>query len=122
MWRQGKWRVSLCLVGLLLGACDGVTFVERIVVVNDTAYATYVDVRGQSGGWLGLAPAPAGASTDVRKVIDQGESWEFRFSYGTHDPVVVEVSRSELVDADWRVEVPAELEESLRDAGVPPPP
>jgi hypothetical protein len=107
---------------LLLSACDDVSFIDRIVLINDTDYHANVDVRGPTGGWLGLTTVRAGATSEVGEVIDQGDVWTFRFTYGTHDPVELEVTRKELVDASWRVQVPSELEENLRDEGVPPPP
>jgi hypothetical protein len=118
------WRLRILLTAaLILGvACDDVTFVERIVIVNETEYDTNVDVRGSSGGWLGLSMVPAHVTREVREVIDQGQSWTFRFSYGSHEPVEFGLSRKDLVEADWRVEVPDELEIILRAEGVPPPP
>jgi hypothetical protein len=114
------WTSILML--LLLVACDNVSFVDRVVLVNDTDYHANADVRGVMGGWLGLTTVGTGETTEVGEVIDQGEVWIFRFSYGSHDPVELEVTREELVAANWRVDVPSELEENLRDEGVPPPP
>jgi hypothetical protein len=107
---------------LVLSACDGVSFVDQVTIVNDTSYPATVGVRGESGGWLALATVETDETRDVKQVIDQGESWVFRFAYGPHDPVEMEMSRQELVDANWRVAVPSEFEEELRNEGVPPPP
>jgi hypothetical protein len=120
-----KTRLSLIVVlaALLpLYACDGVTFVERIVVVNETDYSANVDVRGNGGAWLGLTTVSPHDSREVGQVIDQGPLWIFRFSYGRQDSVELDISRNELVEAGWRVEVPSELEENLRAEGVTPPP
>jgi hypothetical protein len=120
-----KTRLSLIVflpALLLLSACDGVTFVERVVVVNETDYSANVDVRGSGGAWLGLTTVSAHDSREVGQVIDQGALWTFRFSYGKQDPVELDISRDELVEAGWRVEVPSELEENLRAEGVAPPP
>lgn len=113
---------SLLVAAFLLAACDGAAFVDRLVVVNDTSYDSHVEVRGGSGGWLGVTMVPAGSTREVQDVIDQGATWIFRFSYAAYEPVEVEIARSELVDAGWRVEVPEELEQDLRGEGVPPPP
>ena len=107
---------------MLMPACDAITFVERIILVNDTEYSADVDVRGEGGGWLGLTTVEAHETREVRDVIDQGSRWTFRFLYAHYDPVELTVGKEELVDAGWRVEVPVELEENLRAAGVPPPP
>jgi hypothetical protein len=107
---------------LVLPACDAVTFVERIILVNDTEYSADADVRGESGGWLDLTTVEARETGEIREVIDQGSRWTFRFSYAHYDPVEVTVNKKDLIEAGWRVEVPIELEENLRAAGVPPPP
>ncbi|MDQ3914724.1 MAG: hypothetical protein M3323_05240 [Actinomycetota bacterium] len=90
--------------------------------MNDTDYSANVEVTGEDGGWLGLGPVRAHETRAIGHVIDQGARWTFRFSYGPHDPVELEISRQELVSAGWRVEVPPELETNLRAEGVPPPP
>ena len=118
----GTLAVLAAAALLLPVACDGVTFVERVVFVNETDYPASVDVRGESGGWLDLTTVSAHETREVEEVIDQGPSWTFRFTYGSHDPVEVTIGRHELIDGGWRVEVPEELEENLRAQGVPPPP
>lgn len=107
---------------LFLGSCDSVAFVDRVEIVNDTEYTASVDVRGESGGWLGLTTVEADDTNEVSSVIDQGSSWTFRFTYGSHDPRELKMSKEELIDSDWRVEVPIEFEQGLRAEGVPPPP
>jgi hypothetical protein len=117
-----RLRAALVLVALSsLTACDEPTFVERLVVVNETDYHANVDVRGMEGGWLGLTKVPANQDREVGDVIDQGPSWTFRFSYGSRAPVDVTMSKQELIEAGWQVEVPAELEDRLQAEGVPPP-
>lgn len=107
---------------LFAPACSDVRFVDRIEVVNETDYPANVDVRGRSGGWVDLTTVGAGEVREVEEVIDQGGSWTFRFSYGGRAAVESTFSRSALAGADWRVEVPADLEQSLRNEGVPVPP
>ncbi|MDQ3963614.1 MAG: hypothetical protein M3277_06860, partial [Actinomycetota bacterium] len=96
---------------LLLFACDAGSFVDRVVLVNESDYHANVDVRGDGGGWLGLSTVPAHQTREIEHVIDQGDTWTFRFAYGGHDSVEIEFSREELIDAGWRVEVPTELGE-----------
>ena len=107
---------------MLLTACDNVTLVERVVLVNETDYSANVEVRGENEGWLALGTLSPQEAREVTQVIDQGSSWTFRFSYGGHDPVELMLTKSELIDADWRVEVPDELEDNLQAEGVPRPP
>lgn len=120
--RGGRLLRVLAATAVLLAGCDEVSFVERVVIVNDTVYAPRVEVRGREGGWLPLMTAPPGETREVRQVIDQGDTWIFRFTYTRYDPVEVELSKIELEESDWRVEVPEELELMLRSEGVLPPP
>ena len=117
-------RSLTVLIGvlILLAACDNVAYVDRIVLVNETDYVADIAVRGDTGGWLGLTRVPAHETREVEQVVDQGSVWTFRFSYGKYDPVELEMSKAELRDGGWRVQVPAELEERLQAEGVSPPP
>jgi len=119
---RGGTFVALLVTAAVLGACDEVSFVESVVIVNDTVYSPRVEVRGREEGWLALTTVRPEDTTEVRHVIDQGDTWIFRFTYTLYDPVDLELSRTELEESDWRVEVPDELEQSLRAEGVPPPP
>lgn len=113
----------LLVIGLLLvlSGCSGVRFVDKLEIVNDTSYTANVDVRGRTGGWLGLTMVRAGETDVVEDVIDQGDRWTFRFAYGG-SAVETMTTRTALADSDWQVEVPEEFEERLQDEGVLPPP
>lgn len=106
---------------MILAACDGVQFVDRVILVNRTDYPANVGLRDETGGSLGLATVPAESTREIREVIDQGTTWTFRFSYGGHEPLEVTLTKRELIAADWRVEVPLEFEQQLRQKGVIPP-
>ncbi|MDP9224559.1 MAG: hypothetical protein M3P18_12030 [Actinomycetota bacterium] len=85
-------------------------------------YDATVDVTGQArDGWLALDTVKAGASTVVREVYDQGETWIFRFGYLGHHQEL-EVSRTDLVRGHWRVTVPASFGSYLKHLGASPPP
>ena len=115
---RSLWGVTL----LLVPACAEGSFIDEVVIVNDTNYTANVDVQGKDSGWLALVTVGADEMSDVEHVRDQGESWVFRFTYGAHDPVEIEISRKELIDSNWKIAVPGEFEEELRNEGVPPPP
>jgi hypothetical protein len=113
--------VGACVV--LLGACSDVSFVDEVTIVNDTEYSANVDVVGMTrDGWLGLTVVAPQSTTTVEEVIDQGEMWIFRFNYVGRYEEEVEISRRELEQNDWTIEVPQSLEQRLRDLDVPPPP
>jgi hypothetical protein len=120
--RVSARSILLAATLLLFSACESVSYVDQVVIVNDTSYTAGVDVRGKDSEWVALATVEAGETRDVGQVIDQGELWIFRFAYLLHDPVDIEISRKELVDAKWHVEVPAGFEDGLREEGVIPPP
>jgi hypothetical protein len=104
-------------------ACSDVSFVDEVTIVNDTEYSANVDVTDQTrGGWLGLAVVRPQSTKTIAEVIDQGDTWIFRFDYGGKHEEELEVSRSELERNDWAVEVPQSFEQRLRDLGIPPPP
>ena len=107
---------------LVVTGCSGPGFIDQVEIANPTRYPADVDVRGRTGGWLDLTTAPAGDTREIGAVSDQGEEWTFRFAYGDHAEVDLTVSRTELADAGWRVEVPRELEDELQAEGVPVPP
>ncbi|MDQ3784512.1 MAG: hypothetical protein M3360_06500 [Actinomycetota bacterium] len=119
---QARTTLLLTLLALFAGACSDVSFVEAVTVVNRTDYPARVEVSNASREeWLGLTFTRADAETVVQDVIDQGEVWVFRFGYGSRHEEQFTISRSDLVKADWRVEVPQSFEESLRELSVEPP-
>jgi hypothetical protein len=108
---------------LLLSGCSDGAFVDDVTIVNDTEYSADVDVSGKErSGWLALTVVQPESTTTVEGVIDQGEVWVFRFDYIGEHREEVEISRSELEESEWTVEVPESFEEKLRAMGVPPPP
>lgn len=106
---------------ILLGACDNVSYVERVVLVNPTEYDVLVDVRSADGkSWLGLGIAKRDSETLVQEVIDQGETWVFRFSYVGEHLGQDRISRSDLVRNRWRYEIPERVGETLKEKGYAP--
>lgn len=114
---------AVCACVLVLAACSEVSLVDSVTIVNDTDYPAQTEVTGADrNGWLLLAHAQQRQTTTVEEVIDQGATWIFRFDYiGKHEEEV-EVSRRELEQDDWSVEVPLSFEQRLRALGVPVPP
>jgi hypothetical protein len=112
----------MCVAASTLATgCSDVSFIERVVIENNTVYAARVEVRGREGGWLALTTVRQESTREVREVIDQGDLWVFRFTYAGYESFDVEISRKELEESGWSVEVPQELEEALRGQGVPLP-
>ncbi len=122
---MNRFVAAVGACALLLGeaACSGVSFVDEVAVVNDTEYSANIDVSGKAGdGWLLLTTVEPQSTTTVEEVIDQGEMWILRFDYvGKYDQEV-EISRRQLEQNDWTIEVPQSFEQRLRDLNVSPPP
>jgi hypothetical protein len=113
--------VALLVLALLVLSCSGSPpTVERITIVNATAYDLDVDVTsGDRDGWLPLAIVEARSADVAQDVIDQGEVWIFRFLH-FGDPVgELSLARGELAGRGWRVMVPEEVEERLQQLGRP---
>lgn len=109
----------LCVL-LLLSGCNGVSYVERIVLVNPTEYNVLVEVKGADDtSWLNLGIANRNAETAKEEVIDQGETWVFRFRY-IEDAGEDRISRSDLVRNRWRYEIPQRVGEILKEKGYAP--
>lgn len=113
----------VCVSALVLVACSDHSFVDSISIINNTDYPAQTEVTGADhNGWLLLTHARQRQTTTVEEVIDQGETWVFHFDYiGKHEEEV-EVSRRELEQDDWTIEVPLSFEQRLRALGVPAPP
>jgi hypothetical protein len=115
--------LALGICSILAAACSQVAFVDEVTIVNDTAYSANVDVTGGArDGWLGLTTVGPESTRTVGEVIDQGDTWIFRFDYVGMHVEELEVSRRDLERNEWRVSVPESFEDRLRDTGVPPPP
>lgn len=114
-----KLAFVLCLL-LLLGGCDNASYVERIVLVNPNDYNVLVDVKGANDtSWLALGIANRNAETVKEEVLDQGETWLFRFRY-VSEAGEDRVSRADLVRNRWRYEIPKRVGEILKEKGYAP--
>lgn len=112
---------SPVVIAQLLASCLGLPpWIDRITIVNPTGYDLDVEVTDRDrDGWLPVAIVEAGEEDVAHEVIDQGEVWIFRFRHWG-DPVGERsLTRAELEENGWRVEVPSEVEERLQQMGRP---
>jgi hypothetical protein len=121
------WAVPLvlsCIVVILVLSwlVRGPDFVDRVTIANPTAFDVDVSVSGSDGGVLDLTYITAGETKVVRSVIDQGDVWIFRFSYGGTDAGTLRMDRMKLEQNDWRVVIPKAVEDRLDAAGHEPTP
>ena len=113
--------IAVLLAIFLMGACDDVTFVDRVVLVNTTDYDIEVDVKGAGDdSWLELGTAHGKSETVNEVVIDQGATWIFRFSYAGEDLGQERITRANLVSNNWRYEIPERVGQTLKEKGYAP--
>ena len=97
------------------------SFVSEVTVDNPLVYKVNVQVRpGDGDGWSGLGTVRRETSKTVEEVVDQGPTWTFRFTYGGQLGGEMTVSRSELRADGWRILVPPDVGDRLRQAGLRP--
>ncbi len=122
-------RVAVVLIGFAvtlgvafpvarLGVGEPTSF-RRLTVHNPTPYIVNVDVTGANrDGWLDVGSFPRDRERTMEQLADQGRQWVFRFSHGGVKAGEFVVNRDQLARDGWRVTVPAEVTERLRDAGL----
>lgn len=115
--------IALVCLALLTLSCSGARVVDRVTIVNTTPYDLEVDVTGAArDGWLALGNVPRGKTGSTEQVVDLGQTWIFRFRHAGQVAGEVTVTRGRLTAGRWRVEVPAQIEEKLREMGFAPTP
>ncbi len=113
--------VALAIVGP--SVIHGPSHVASVTFVNPTPYDLDVDAARVGGAsWVGIGTAHAGATNIAEEVVDLGDTWVLRFSYGGQVAGELHRTRPELVEAGWRVEIPPEFVHPLEAAGITPPP
>ena len=95
--------------------------VDRITVVNPHPYQLAIDVAGQGErATMAVGTVARERRAVFEEVVDQGDRWVFRFSYGGADAGEVVVSRDDLRRSGWTIQTPAGSEARLRAAGLAP--
>lgn len=102
-------------------SCSGPRFVERVTFVNSTLYDLDVDVTdAKRDVWLDVGHVGRETETTTEQVLDQGETWIFRFRHEGRDAGELQVSRQDLQRNGWRVAIPQSVAERLRELGAEP--
>ena len=101
----------------------GPDFVDRVSVSNSSGYDLNVDVTGaERDGWLPISVATGGSTTTTNDVVDQRDTWIFRFTYAGSATGELSISRADLAKHGWRIVVPGDVSARLRAAGIQPGP
>jgi len=125
-WLGGTVAVLAAVLGpvaLVVGLVDldGPSRVE-LTVANPTSWDVSVTLRGPDGDRLPLdVLGRRSGAREYTEVVDLGDRWTFVFSHrGT--AVEVPMTRDDLVEVGWQVDVPRSLAERLESEGVAPSP
>ena len=101
----------------------GPRFVDRLTVVNPTAYDVAIDTRSNEGeGWMAVGTAHRQRTTSFEEVVDQGPVWVFRFRAQGEESRGLEITRAELVASGWRFDIPMSVADDFLAKGSAPPP
>lgn len=117
--------VAVAVAGLVLvlQATGLPEYVDELTVENGTAFNLRVEVSdGEGESWLIVGTVPADDMKVFSRVIDQGETWLFRFHGQGRLGGELGVDRSQLESDGWRLVVPESIADELRAQGVLPPP
>lgn len=95
-------------------SCGDATFVEKVTIVNPYEYDVHVAVGDGDSGWLNLGRVERESEQVTEQLLDMGERWVFRFRFRDGDEARIELPRSDLSSAGWRLEVPRAFTERLR--------
>jgi hypothetical protein len=97
--------------------------IDHLTVANPTPYDVSVAVAPDAGGsWLPFAAVDVGTTREFRDVLDQGDTWVFRFRAQGQAAGDLSVSRADLAAAGWEITVPKAVVTQLRQLDVPPSP
>lgn len=111
---------SLVLVSRLM---EPPTFIDRITVQNPTRYDITIYVtEGDRDGWMAVGTARREDTEVFEEIFDQGEVWIFRFTAQGKEGGELRVTKSQLEQSKWRIEIPRSVGDELQDKGAPFPP
>lgn len=97
--------------------------IERISVTNPSDFDVLVEVREHDSDlWMGLGHAQPQSTEQFTEVADQGATWVFRFTAQGVIGGESRRSRASLKANGWRLTVPSQVIQFLRNNAPPPPP
>lgn len=126
-WSAPVAVVVIVVLGLvlsqLLRVLEVPSHVERVSFENPTVYDLDVEVTDRArDGWVGMGTAVGGATTKMEEILDQGDTWIFRFSGQGRDGGELQLTRRQLERDGWKVTIPEEIGDTLKAQGAQPPP
>jgi hypothetical protein len=108
--------VAVFVIAQLLAAPH---YVSRLTFQNPTPYELTVEVsNGHGDGWLPLGTIDRRSSTQFGEIYDVGDGWEFRVWAQGAEAGRFRLTRAQLEQSGWRVQVPRQIGDDLTAAGV----
>ncbi|MET0420817.1 MAG: hypothetical protein ABW073_03860 [Acidimicrobiia bacterium] len=93
--------------------------VAHVTVQNRSDLLIDTDVSDGTGdGWLPISIADPHGTTKTEEIIDQGDTWRFRFRAAGLDGGTISMSRAELEQANWTVTIPESAVAKLHQEGA----
>lgn len=106
---------------LILSGEDRPMVIDRITVVNPSAYRLEVEASSpRNGAKLKLGVVESQSEASFRNVSDQGKFWHFGFLFAGKEVGALAVGEDRLKRRDWRLVVPMDVEVHLRAVAASP--
>ena len=93
-----------------------------VTFANETAWDIGVELALANDSRMLIATIEADQTRTVEEIIEPGEVWAFRWKFRGQEVALTKISDGDLRAAGYRVSVPTEVTEELRDEGAPPAP
>jgi hypothetical protein len=109
---------SVLVIGVVL--LDGPARIDHLAIANPTDYDLTIQLAPDANSaWLPFAVIGQRTTREFHDVLDQGDSWQFRFRAQGEGAGAVTVSRSQLAADGWQLTVPESVVAQLQQLGVP---
>ncbi len=123
--RAGLWAgiaaASLLSLVVLLESASEPGRVAALTVTNPSPYQVNVEVSAAGDDrWLDLGAVDRERDRTIEELFDFGATWVFRFASGGVDGGRLEVARTALHAAGWKITVPPDVAERFAAAGLKP--
>ena len=94
-------------------------YVSRVTFQNSTPYELTVETSGGDGdGWLPIGTIDRRSATQFGEIYDMGDAWEFRVWAQGAEVGRFRLTRAQLEQSGWRVQIPRKIGDVLAGAGV----
>jgi hypothetical protein len=103
---------------IMAAGCTEPRHVDHITIRNTSPYSLTVSVADRArDAYLGLGVVPREGQRTFTEILDQGDLWVFRFTYGGAEAAELPVSRAVLQQDHWTIDVPEEVAPTLAALG-----